>query len=106
MSALQTSSNIERGADWDFSFQIQEHGACSGYSDLTNWTVTPTLKTSAGASLTTPAVVRPDAYTISLRLTQTETAALAAQLGAALTVSVQRPDGWDFRLIEARITIS
>ena len=106
MSALQTSSNIERGADWDFSFQIQEHGACSGYSDLTEWTVTPTLKTAAGASLTTPAVVRPDAYTISLRLTQTETAALAAQLGAALTVSVQRPDGWDFRLIEARVTIS
>jgi hypothetical protein len=106
MSALQTSSNIERGADWDFSFQIQENGACGGYSDLTDWTVTPTLKTSAGASLTTPTVVRPDAYTISLRLNQTETAALSVQLGAALTVSVQRPDGWDLRLIEARITIS
>jgi hypothetical protein len=106
MSALLTSSNIERGADWDFSFQIQENGACGGYSDLTDWTVAPTLKTSAGASLTTPAVVRPDVYTISLRLTQTETAALSVQLGAALTVSVQRPDGWDIRLIEARVTIS
>lgn len=106
MSACQTSSNIERAANWDFSFRIQEFGACSEYSDLTDWTVTPTLKTSAGVALTTPAVSMPDATTISLRLTQTQTAALAAQFGASLTVNVQRPDGWDMRLIEARITIS
>jgi hypothetical protein len=106
MSAVQTSTNIERGADWDFSFQIQEHGACTAASDLTDWTVTPTLKTSAGASLTTPSVERPDATTVSLRLTQTQTAAFSVQFGAALTINVQRPDGFDFRLIEARVTIS
>jgi hypothetical protein len=39
-------------------------------------------------------------------LTQTQTAALAVQFGAMLTVNVQRPDGFDLRLIEARTTIS
>lgn len=106
MVAIQTSSTIQRGADWDFSFQLQENGLCSPYADLTDWTVTPTLKTSAGASLTTPTVVRPDSETVSLRLTQTQTAALAVQFGAQLVVNVQRPDGWDERLIEARVTIS
>jgi hypothetical protein len=43
---------------------------------------------------------------VSLRLTQTQTAAFSAQFGAQLTDNVQRPDGWDIRLIEARVTIS
>lgn len=106
MVAVQTSSTIQRGADWDFSFQIQEDGLCSPYADLTNWTVSATLKTAAGASLTTPTVVRPVPNVVCLRLTQTQTAALSAQFGAVLTVNIQRPDGWDFRLIEARVTIS
>jgi hypothetical protein len=106
MVAVQTSSTIQRGTDWDFSFQLQEDGLCSAYADLTDWFVGVTLKTSAGASLTTPTIVRPDAETVSLRLTQTQTAAFSAQFGAQLTVNVQRPDGWDIRLIEARVTIS
>ena len=106
MVAVQTSSTIQRGTDWDFSFQIQEDGLCSPYTDLTDWFVGVTLKTSAGASLTTPTIVRTDAETVSLRLTQTQTAAFSAQFGAQLTVNVQRPDGWDIRLIEARVTIS
>lgn len=106
MVAVQTSSTIQRGSDWDFSFRLQEDGLCSPYIDLTDWTITPTLKTSAGASLTTPSIVRPDGETVSLRLNQTQTAALAVQFGAQLTVNVQRPDGWDERLIEARVTIS
>ncbi len=106
MVAVQTSSTIQRGADWNFSFRLQEDGNCSPYADLTDWTVTPTLKTSAGASLTTPTVTKPDAETVSLTLNQTQTAALAVQFGAVLTVNVQRPDGLDLRLIEARTTIS
>jgi hypothetical protein len=106
MVAVQTSSTIQRGADWNFSFQLQEDGNCSPYTDLTNWVVTPTLKTAAGASLTTPTVNRPHPDVVSLTLTQTQTAALALQFGAILTVNVQRPDGTDFRLIEARTTIS
>lgn len=106
MVAVQTSSTIQRGTDWDFSFRLQEDGLCSEYTDLTNWTITPTLKTSAGVALTTPSVVRPDAKTVSLRLNQTQTAALALQFGAQLWVSVQRPDGWDERIIEARVSIT
>jgi hypothetical protein len=105
MVAVQTSATIQRGADWDFSFQLQEDGACSEYTDLTAWTITPTLKTAAGASLTTPTVVLSSSTVASLRLTQTQTTALAVQFGAQLVVNVQRPDGWDIRLIEARITI-
>jgi hypothetical protein len=41
-----------------------------------------------------------------MRLTNTQTALLSAQFGAVLTINVQRPDGWDIRLIEARVTIS
>jgi 23S rRNA A2030 N6-methylase RlmJ len=106
MVAVQTSSTIQRGTDWDFSFQIQEDGLCSPYTDLTDWFVGVTLKTSAGASLTTPTIVRPEPDVVSLRLTNTQTAAFSAQFGAQLTVNVQRPDGWDIRLIEARVTIS
>ena len=106
MVAVQTSSTIQRGADWDFSFRLQEDGNCSPYADLTNWVVTATLKTSAGASLTTPSIERPHTDVVSLKLTNTQTAALAVQFGAMLTVNAQRPDGIDFRLIEARTTIS
>jgi len=105
MVAVQTSSTIQRGTDWDFSFKIQEDGCCSEYTVLTDWIVTPTLKTAAGASLTTPSVTKPDATTVSLRLNQTQTAALAAQFGAQLTIDVQRPDGWDMRIIQARTSI-
>jgi hypothetical protein len=106
MVAVQTSSTIQRGTDWDFSFQLQEDGPCSQYADLTNWFVAVTLKTAAGASLTTPSIVRPTPETVAVRLTNTQTALFSAQFGAMLTINVQRPDGWDIRLIEARVTIS
>lgn len=106
MVAVQTSSTIQRGTDWDFSFRLQEDGPCSEFADLTNWFVDCTLKTAAGVSLTTPSIVRPESISVSLRLTNTQTAALSAQTGAQLVVNVQRPDGWDMRLIEARVTIS
>lgn len=106
MVAVQTSSTIQRGTDWDFSFRLQEDGPCSEFTDMTNWFVACTLKTAAGVSLTTPSIVRPEAISVSLRLTNAQTAALSAQTGAQLVVNVQRPDGWDMRLIEARVTIS
>lgn len=106
MVAVETSSTIQRGTDWDFSFRIRENGLCGDLTDLTDWTVAVTLKTSSGVALTTPSVVRPDAETVSLRLTQTQTAALALQFGAQLVVTVTRPDGWDIRLIQARVSIT
>jgi len=105
MVAVQTSSTIQRGTDWDFSFRLQEDGPCSEFADLTDWFVAVTLKTAAGVSLTTPSIVRNEPETVSLRLTNTQTALLSAQMGAQLVVNVQRPDGWDIRLIEARVTI-
>ena len=106
MVAVQTSSTIQRGTDWDFSFQLQENGPCSAYSDLTNWFVAVTLKTASGVLLTTPSILRATPESVSLRLSNTQTALFSAQFGAVLTVNVQRPDGWDIRLIEARVTIS
>ena len=108
MVAVQTSSTIQRGTDWDFSFQLQENGPCSAYSDLTNWFVAVTLKTAAGVSLTAggASILRATPESVSLRLSNTQTALFSAQFGAVLTVNVQRPDGWDIRLIEARVTIS
>jgi len=106
MVAVQTSSTIQRGTDWDFSFSLQEDGPCSQYTDLSAWFVAVTLKTAAGASLTTPSIVRPTPETVAVRLTNAQTAAFSAQFGALLTINVQRPDGWDIRLIEARVTIS
>jgi hypothetical protein len=73
---------------------------------LSAWFVAVTLKTSAGVALTTPTIVRPTPETVAVRLTNTQTALLSAQFGAVLTINVQRPDGWDNRLIEARVTIS
>jgi hypothetical protein len=106
MVAVQTSSTIQRGTDWDFSFSLQEDGPCSQYADLTDWFVAVTLKTATGVALTTPSIVRPTPETVAVRLTNTQTALFSAQFGALLTINVQRPDGWDIRLIEARVTIS
>jgi len=106
MVSVQTSSTIQRGTDWDFSFSLQEDGQCSQYTDLTDWFVSVTLKSAAGASLTTPSIVRPTPETVAVRLTNAQTALFSAQFGAVLTINVQRPDGWDIRLIEARVTIS
>jgi len=106
MVAIQTSSTIQRNADWDFSFMLQEHGPCSEYADLTNWFMGCTLKTASGANLTTPTIYRPTPSVVSLRLTNAQTALLPAQFGANLIITAQRPDGFDYRLIEARITIS
>lgn len=105
MVAVETSSTIQRGTDWDFSFRIRENGLCGDLTDLTDWTVAVTLKTAAGVALTTPSIVRPDTETVSLRFNQTQTAALAIQFGAQLVVTVTRPDGWDIRLIQGRVSI-
>lgn len=106
MVAIQTSTTIQRGADWDFSFQLQEDGPCSAYADLTDWEITCSLKSSGGVTLTTPTVNRPTVDVISLRLTNIQTALFSAQFGATLVVNARRPDGFDYRLIEARVTIS
>jgi hypothetical protein len=106
MVAVQTSSTIQRGTDWDFSFSLQEDGPCSQFSDLTNWYVAATLTSAAGVALTTPSIVRPTPESVSIRLTYSQTALFSAQFGALLTVDVQRQDGLHMRLIEARITIS
>lgn len=106
MVAVQTSSTIQRGTDWDFSFSLQEDGPCSQYSDLSEWFVSATLATAGGVPLPAPSIVRPLPSVVSLRLTNEQTTALSAQFGGLLRVNIQRPDGWDMRLIEARITIS
>lgn len=106
MVAVQTSSTIQRGADWDFSFSLQENGPCSAYADLSAWFVSVTLRTAGGVALITPTIVRPTPATVAVRLTNAQTSLLSAQFGAALTINAQRPDGLDLRLIEARVTIS
>lgn len=106
MVAVQTSSTIQRGTDWDFSFQLQEDGPCSEISILTDWYVAASLTSAAGASMTVPSIVSPTPQTVSVRLTSAQTGLLSAQFGALLTINVQRPDGLHLRLIEARITIS
>ena len=105
MVAATTSTTIQRGADWDFSFSIREDGCNSPCTDLTDWIVTPTITNISGASIITPSIVRPSATVVSLRLTNTQTAALSVQFGVQVTVNVQRPDGWDMRLIQARASI-
>lgn len=105
MVAVQTSSTIQRGADWDFSFKIQEEGPCSEFIDLTDWIVTPTIKSASGTLLVTPSIVRPTPEVVSLRLSNAQTSALAVQFGVELTINVQRPDAWDMRLIQARASI-
>ena len=106
MVAVQTSLTIQRGTDWDFSFQLQENGPCSPISDLTEWYIVAALTSSTGATMTTPSIVRPTPQTVSVRLTNVQTGLFSAQFGALLTINVQRPDGLHLRLVEARVTIS
>lgn len=106
MVAVQTSLTIQRGTDWDFSFQLQENGPCSEISDLTDWYVVAALTSSSGVTMTIPSIVRPTPQTVSVRLSSAQTGLFSAQFGALLTINVQRPDGLHLRLIEARVTIS
>ena len=106
MTAAQTSTTIQKGADFAFAFQLREHGADSPLSNLNLWTWAPSLLTAAGATLTTPTVTHPTPECVQFNLTAVQTAALAAQTGVQLTINATRPDGFKMRLIRARITIS
>jgi len=106
MTAAQTSTTIEKGADFTFAFQAREFGPNSALSDLSTWTWTPVLLTATGATLATPAVGHPTTECVTFTLTATQTAAMAAQTGVQLTINAIRPDGYKMRFIRARITIS
>ena len=100
------SNTITRGGDWTFGFQIREHGPCSALADLTLWTFTSALTTAAGAALTTPSFLLHTPECPVFSLTHTQTAALAKQTGAILTIHAIRPDGLDLVLARGRVTIS
>jgi hypothetical protein len=106
MTAAQTSTTIQKGADFSFAFQVRENGPNSALANLNTWTWAPVLLTASGASLTTPTVSHPTPECVEFRLTATQTALLAAQTGVQLTINATRPDGFHMRLIRARITIS
>jgi len=100
------SNTITRGGDWTWGFQIREQGPCSALADLTLWTFTSTLTTAAGAALTTPSFLLHTPECPVFSLTHTQTAALARQTGAILTIHAVRPDGFDFVLARGRVTIN
>lgn len=106
MTAAQTSTTIQKGADFSFAFQLREFGPNSALADLNLWTWAPVLLTASGSTLATPTVGHPTPECVEFRLTAVQTAAMAAQTGVQLTVNAVRPDGLKMRLIRARITIS
>ena len=106
MTAAQTSTTIEKGADFTFAFQAREFGPTSPLSDLSTWTWTPVLLTAGGVALATPSIEHPSPECVSFTLTATQTAAMTAQTGVQLTINAVRPDGYKMRFIRARITIS
>ena len=106
MSAPATTSDtIVRGADYAVAFQLREFGQGSPLSDLTDWQWTGVLRNAAGASIADLTVTSPTAEIVSFGLTNTQTAALAAQMGATLVINAIRPDGWHMQLIRSRISI-
>lgn len=106
MTAAQTSTTIQKGADFSFAFQLREFGPDSALSNLNLWTWAPVLTTAAGVVLATPTVGHPTPECVEFKLSATQTAAMAAQTGVQLTINATRPDGSKMRLIRARITIS
>jgi hypothetical protein len=106
MVPVSFSNSITRGADWTFGFQMRENGACSALVDVTNWTFSATLATSAGTLLTTPAFALHTPECPVFSLTHAQTAALAKQTGAVLTIHATRPDGLELILGRGRITIN
>ena len=100
------SNTITRGADWSLGFQIRENGPCTEVTDISEWTFTATLTTSTGTPLTTPAFLLHTPECPVFSLTYTQTAALARQTGAVLTLNAVRPDGYHLELARGRVTIS
>ena len=100
------SNTITRGGDWTWGFQIRENGPCSALADLTDWAFSSTLTTAAGASLATPDFLLHTPECPVFSLTHAQTAALARQTGAVLTIHAVRPDGFDFVLARGRVTIN
>lgn len=106
MTAAQTSTTIEKGANFTFAFQAREFGPNSALADLNLWTWAPVLLTASGSTLATPTVGHPTPECVTFSLTAIQTAAMAAQTGVQLTINAVRPDGYKMRFIRARITIS
>jgi hypothetical protein len=106
MTAAQTSTTIQKGADFTFAFQAREFGPTSPLSNLNLWTWTPILLTATGSVLATPAVGHPSPECVEFTLTAAQTTLMTAQTGVQLTINAIRPDGYKMRFIRARITIS
>jgi hypothetical protein len=106
MVPVSFSNSITRGADWTFGLQMHGNGACSALVDVTDWIFSATLTTSAGAPLTTPAFALHTPECPVFSLTHTQTAALAKQTGAVLTIHATRPDGLELILGRGRVTIN
>ena len=106
MTPAPFSNAITRGGDWTFGFQIREQGSCSALADLSLWAFTSTLTSSTGAALTTPSFLLHTPECPVFSLTHAQTAALARQIGAILTIHAVRPDGFNFVLARGRVTIN
>ena len=107
MPADTTSFAITRGTDWVIGLSLQDCQCC-GFLDLTEWTFSAVLTSSAGVQLETPTIQlrTPEATSIRISLDTTQTAALTAQLGAHMAIAGTRPDGIVLPLVSARVTIT
>ena len=107
MIAGAFSDTITRGVDYFLGLRLQDDNR-GPYLDLSEWTFTAVLTSSAGAQLATLSadLVTPINDCIRFSLDTTQTGALAAQTGAHLAISGTRPDGVKLPLVSARITIT
>ena len=99
------STELNRGADFIFAFQIRDGGNCAPLADISNWTFTASLVDATGDLLATPHYELRSNECASFTLAPWETQALAKQTGARLTIEAIRPDGFNLRLARGRVTI-
>lgn len=100
------SNAITRGSDWTFGFQARSQGSTSPLVDFTDWEFSSTLKTADGVAMTTPSFSLHTPECPVFSLSHTQTALLAKQSGAVLTINAVRPDGAFLVFARGRITIS
>ena len=99
------STELNRGADFIFAFQIRDGGNCAPLEDISTWTFIATLVSATGISLITPHYELRSSECVAFTLATWETEALAKQTGAILTIEAIRPDGFNLRLARGRVTI-
>ena len=103
MVPARNARSLIIGADFALGFRLLNDGVAIPLSD---WTLTATLKSAAGASLATPVIQECDSTTARVFISHTITGTMTAQTATLQIWGTRVADGLVAQFLTSRITIT